>query len=196
MAELTVDLEVPISEFLDAIASGEPIAPDSIAYKAMEELAARARWITNYLNCVSHSADIVRGILEELTLAPIGPDVVVEPPFYTGIGVDLRFGQNVHIGQSCHFEDQGGIRIGSGCIIDSGVFICTLTRPAEPSARGSIIPSPVHIQDDVWIGTRATVLPGVTVGARSVILPGSVVMYDVLPGTVFGGVPAQYLRDT
>lgn len=195
MAEVTLELELPISEFLEAMDSGEAVAPDSIAFQALQELGARARWITNYLNCVTHTEEIVRGILGELTLVPLDPTVVVEPPFYAGIGVNLRFGQNVRIGQSCHFEDQGGIRIGSGCIIDSGVYICTLTRGAELSERGNVIPSPVVLQDNVWIGTRSTILPGVTVGAKSVVLPGSVVMYDVLPGTIFGGVPAQYLRD-
>lgn len=195
MSEVKLEFQLPITEFLARMDSGEPLSPGTVPYHVMEELGARARWITTYLNSVPHKANIVHGILEELTLVTIDPSVVVEPPFLTGIGINLRFGSNVHVGQNCHFEDQGGIRIGDGCMIDAGVYIGTLVRDARVENRSSVIPSPVFLHDDVWIGAHSTVLPGVTIGAQAVVLPGSVVMYDVLPGTVFGGVPAQYLRD-
>ena len=49
----------------------------------------------------------------------------------------------------------------------------------------------VDIRDDVFIGLNAIVMPGVTIGPRSVVAAGSVVVKDVLPDTVVGGVPAK-----
>lgn len=53
---------------------------------------------------------------------------------------------------------------------------------------------PVVIEDDVWIGRRVTVLPGVTVGAHSIISAGAVVTKDVEPYSVVGGVPARLIK--
>ena len=53
----------------------------------------------------------------------------------------------------------------------------------------------VTIEDDVWLGTRVVVLPGVTIGEGSVVAAGAVVAKDVPPYVVVGGVPARVLKD-
>lgn len=53
---------------------------------------------------------------------------------------------------------------------------------------------PVTIEDDVWIGRRVTILPGVNVGARSILSAGAVVTKDVEPYSVVGGVPARLIK--
>jgi maltose O-acetyltransferase len=53
----------------------------------------------------------------------------------------------------------------------------------------------IVVEDDVWIGAGALLLPGVTVGAGSVIGAGSVVTRDVPPGAVAAGVPARVVRE-
>ena len=50
------------------------------------------------------------------------------------------------------------------------------------------------VGNDVWIGTRAIILPGVTVGDHSVVGAGAVVTKDVPPYAVVGGVPAKILK--
>ena len=54
---------------------------------------------------------------------------------------------------------------------------------------------PVYIGDDVWIGDRVIILPGVHVGNGCVIAAGSVVTKDVAPYTVVGGVPAHFIKE-
>lgn len=54
---------------------------------------------------------------------------------------------------------------------------------------------PVHIKDHVWIGTRATILKGVTIGEGAVIAAGAVVTKDVPPHTIVAGVPAKVIRE-
>jgi len=49
----------------------------------------------------------------------------------------------------------------------------------------------IHIANDVWIGTNAMIMPGVSISDGAVVLPGSVVNSDVGPYEIFGGVPAK-----
>lgn len=53
---------------------------------------------------------------------------------------------------------------------------------------------PIYIDDDVWIGNRVTLLPGVHIHAHSVIAAGAVVTKDVPEFAVVGGVPAKILK--
>jgi len=53
---------------------------------------------------------------------------------------------------------------------------------------------PVIIEDHVWIGTRAVILPGVRIGSRAVIGAGSIVTKDIPPRCVAAGNPARVLR--
>jgi acetyltransferase-like isoleucine patch superfamily enzyme len=53
---------------------------------------------------------------------------------------------------------------------------------------------PVVIEDDVWIGQRAVILPGVTIGRGSVVAIGSVVMTSVPPNVLVAGNPARQVR--
>ena len=75
-------------------------------------------------------------------------------------------------------------------------------HPSEPSARMSgASPSnedvrPVTICDNVWIGRRAIILPGVTIGEGSVIGSGAVVMSDIPPLTIAMGNPARKVSRT
>jgi acetyltransferase-like isoleucine patch superfamily enzyme len=52
----------------------------------------------------------------------------------------------------------------------------------------------VTIEDDVWIGANAVILPGVTIGRHAVVAAGAVVTTDVLENTVVGGVPARIIK--
>jgi maltose O-acetyltransferase len=54
---------------------------------------------------------------------------------------------------------------------------------------------PIMIQDGVWLGSGAQVMPGVTVGHHSVVAAGAVVTKDVAPHSLVGGTPAVKLRD-
>jgi maltose O-acetyltransferase len=53
------------------------------------------------------------------------------------------------------------------------------------------ITAPVTIEDYVFIGPRAIILPGVTIGRGAVVAAGAVVTKNVAPGTVVGGIPAK-----
>ena len=72
------------------------------------------------------------------------------------------------INSGCHFQDQGGIRIGNGVLIGHNVVLATLNHDVHPYNRASMHPAPIVIGDRVWIGSNATVVPGVTIGENSI----------------------------
>ena len=60
--------------------------------------------------------------------------------------------------------------------------------------QGYTEPKEVVIGDDVWIGTRVTILPGVHIGSGSIIGAGAVVTHDIPPYSIAGGVPAKVIK--
>ena len=90
--------------------------------------------------------------------------------------VTITIGDRVQIGSRCSFETMN----------HSVVLL-------EKNKRGGF-PKSVVIEDDVWIASRVSILPGVTVGKGSVIAAGAVVTKDVPPFSLVGGVPARVIR--
>jgi acetyltransferase-like isoleucine patch superfamily enzyme len=102
----------------------------------------------------------------------------------------VRIGRNSRINRDCTLDLRSGLTIGDNVSVSPEVMILGGTHnPNDP--RFDPVPGEVVIEDHVWIGTRAMILPGVTVGRGAVIAAGSVVTKDVAPLTIVGGVPAK-----
>jgi acetyltransferase-like isoleucine patch superfamily enzyme len=109
----------------------------------------------------------------------------------------LEIGDRVLVNFGCSIVATEHVRIGNGCQIGSHTMILDNDyHRVEPERRLERPPSrPVVIEDNVWIGARVIVLPGVTIGAGSCIGAGSVVTADVAPRTLAAGVPARPIRE-
>jgi acetyltransferase-like isoleucine patch superfamily enzyme len=113
----------------------------------------------------------------------------------------LIIGDNTGIGHACSFTIGKKIVIGQHCRIAGQVWIFDSPgHPADPIARMASSPltdeevRPVVIEDNVWIGERAIIMPGVTIGQGSMVAAGAVVMMNVPPNTMVAGNPARQLR--
>ena len=85
--------------------------------------------------------------------------------------------------------------IGDGCQIGHNVVFATLNHGLAPKERKSTYPAPIVLGRNVWVGSNATILQGVTIGDNAVIAAGAVVTKDVAAGTVVGGVPARFIKN-
>ena len=110
---------------------------------------------------------------------------------------DVVIGDHTRIG--LHNTIIGPVTIGSHVNLAQGITVTALNHNfADTSLRideQGVSTKPVIIEDDVWVGANAVILPGVTVGHHAVIAAGAVVTKDVPPFSIVGGVPARILKE-
>lgn len=124
----------------------------------------------------------------------MGERVRLRPPVIVYDPENISLGNFVDIGENVVLRGGGGIVIGSRVLIAAGAAITSVGHPVQPPRWGRTVAKPIVIGNEVWIGTNAVVLPGVTIGDGAVIAAGAVVTRDVPPYTVVAGVPARVIR--
>ena len=182
-------------EFIEIMNSGETTKFGSDVHMKMHELSQEALRITTEINNSYHTSQEIRRLMEELTGQELDEYFGMFPPFNTDCGKNIHIGKGVFINSGCKFQDQGGIYIGDRCQIGHNTIIATLNHGMLPEERGDLTPSPVHIGNNVWIGSGAIILPGVSIGDNAVIGAGSVVTKDIPENAVAVGNPAKVIRN-
>lgn len=162
----------------------------------MEE-RLHARKLTRLFNQSLETEQNQRTDLLQKLFGSIGGHAYIEPTFRCDYGYNIHVGTNFYANFDCVFLDVCEIRIGDHCFIAPGVHIYTATHPLHPHERNSGLESgkPVHIGDNVWIGGRAIINPGVRIGHNVVIGSGAVVTKDVPDHVVVGGNPARVIKE-
>ena len=115
-------------------------------------------------------------------VADVGATLEVGRKTLINFGTSVVALERVSIGADCH--------IGPYCLILDNAFheLAPDRRLERPASH------PITIEDNVWLGARVIVMPGVTIGRDSVVGAGSVVTKDVAPRTLVAGVPAALVR--
>ena len=158
------------------------------------ELFQEAVRIGMELNTKYHTPEELREIMGRVIGKQVDRSFRMFPPFYTDFGKNITIGKDVFINSGCHFQDQGGIEIGDGALIGHNVVLATINHDLNPKENRKNHYAAIKIGAHVWIGSNATVLPGVTIGDYAVVAAGAVVTRDVPAMTVVGGVPAKVLK--
>lgn len=158
------------------------------------ELFQEAVRIGMELNMKYHTPEELREIMGRLIGKQVDRSFRMFPPFYTDFGKNITIGKDVFINSGCHFQDQGGIEIGDGALIGHNVVLATINHDLNPKENRKNHYAAIKIGAHVWIGSNATILPGVTIGDYAVVAAGAVVTRDVPAMTVVGGVPARVLK--
>jgi len=118
--------------------------------------------------------------------------VLITDPLHTTLGDKVIINDGVIV-QSCKGTE---IVIGNNVTLSYGVKIITggLILSEDGAMPQQHNAKPISIQDKVWIGANAVILPGVNIGIGSVVAAGSVVSRNVDSYTVVAGVPAKQIR--
>ncbi len=125
----------------------------------------------------------------------------------SGVGVRLRegvkiihpekvqVGDFVDIGENCLIMGTGGVTIGSYTILANNTIIATTSHHIGGLYYGQDTTAPVVLGENVWTGSGAIILPGVTIGENSIIGAGAVVTKDIPANKIALGIPAVPVRD-
>lgn len=114
----------------------------------------------------------------------------------------ISIGENVHIETDCHISAIEAVYIGDNVLIGSFVYISDHRHgvysnndiETAPIKRNLSSKGCIKIEDNVWIGEKVIILPGVTVGKYSIIGAGSIVTKDIPPYCIAAGNPAKIIK--
>lgn len=127
------------------------------------------------------------------TAVLIQPDVTI---LYASSG--LYIGNNCFINRGTWIVALGTIKIGDNVVIGPYTVLTSANHGYDlldrPIRQQRDVLKPIVIEDDVWIGAHAVVLPGVTIGKGSVIGAGAVVTSDIPAYSVAVGIPARVIK--
>ncbi len=128
----------------------------------------------------------------------VGANCVLDRYLTVESNGEVVLGDRTILGHHVTLAAHDSVRIGQDCLIAELVSIRDhdhrFTDPGRPIRIQGRQVSQVHIGDDVWIGSKATITRGVVIGAHAVVGANSVVTSDVPAWAIVGGIPARVLR--
>ncbi len=179
----------------------------------------RFRWLRALIADSVHRQSTFEQTQKRYPSSIISPECRVGHAVKLGKGTSLRAGVavagDVTIGRASFVNGPSVIRsgpskikIGSFCSIAGGLTILAVDHPIEtpstyqtnlgdfgPIFRGDASSTEeISIGSDVWIGRNCTILKGVSIGDGAIIAAGAVVVKDVEPYSIVGGVPAKIIK--
>ncbi len=139
----------------------------------------------------------IRSAVGKFIFTKCGNNINIEKKANFGTGSGIEIGNNSGLGINC--KVRGPLQIGNNVMMGPDVIIFTSNHETSRTdipmrGQGSTLPQKVTIEDDVWIGARVIILPGVTIGKGAILAAGAVVSKDVPDYAIVGGVPAKVLK--
>lgn len=115
---------------------------------------------------------------------------------------EIYLGNNCHINEDSHITAINSIRIGNNVLIGKKVLITDNSHGSSlpelmdtaPKNRPLYSKGSIQIDDNVWIGEKASIMPGVHIGKGAIIAANAVVTHDIPPFCVAAGVPAKIVK--
>lgn len=125
----------------------------------------------------------------------VGKNVNIEQ--YVVFGEEFEIGDNSTVG--FRSDIYGPVKIGKDVMIGPEVAIYTHNHKHDEIdipmiKQGYTENKPVYIEDNVWIGRRVLIMPGVCIGTGSIVAAGAVVTKNVEPYSIVGGNPAKIIK--
>lgn len=172
---------------------GEPYRPSDPHLCLLRQ---KARRFTRAYDATEDGDLSTRETLLKQLFGSCGKDPYIEPSFRPDYGCNIHVGDDFYANFDCVMLDSCPIRIGDRVMLGPGVHIYTACHPLDAHERSSGLEysKPVTIGNDVWLGGRCVINPGVKIGDEAVVASGAVVTQDVPPRCVVAGCPARIIK--
>lgn len=162
---------------------------------AMRAVSAETRRLCAEMNNGVYTDEEIKDYMSGITGHEVDESFSLFVPFTADFGKNIKLGKNVFINSGCRFQDQGGITIGDGSLIGHNVVLATINHDYDPKNRGTRHLQPIVLETNSWIGSNATILPGITIGENSIVAAGSVVTKNVPANTIVAGNPEKFMSN-
>ena len=141
---------------------------------------------------------ILRGLFYRVLFKGSSNDLLIYPSVYIIFSHRMTVGRRVAINVGTYIDAGGGLEIGDHVMIGPHCIISTREHSTDlsdiPMCHQPVRYRTIVIENDVWIGANVSIRGGVNLGEGCVIGAGAVVVHDVPPNAIVGGVPAKILR--
>ena len=181
-------------EIFDRDVRGEMVSPNDSGYDLLISDIFDTMKTATEMNTGYRTQDEVHEFMARILDKPLDESTTVLPPLYIDYGKPVTIGKRCFIQQCCTFFGRGGIEIGNDVFIGPKCNLITINHDVNPDNRSATYGKPIKIEDKVWLGINATVLPGVTLGYGCIVGANSVVTTDVPPMTIVAGNPARIIK--
>ena len=137
----------------------------------------------------------VRGKIASVVFKKCGVHPIIKNKCYFGDGSKISIGNDTQLGQNSRL--QGTISIGDDCVMGPDVvLIATYHNFEDPNVSVRFQGGgerPICVGNDVWIGVRAVILPGVKLGDHCVVGAGAVITKSFPAYSIIAGVPGKVI---
>lgn len=181
-------------EIFDRDVRGEMVSPNDPGYDLLITDIFDTMKTATEMNTGYRTPEEVHEFMGRILDKPLDESTTVLPPLYIDYGKPVTIGKRCFIQQCCTFFGRGGIEIGDDVFIGPKCNLITINHDVNPDNRSATYGKPIKIEDKVWLGINATVLPGVTLGYGCIVGANSVVTKDVPPMTIVAGNPARIIK--
>ncbi|WP_213422576.1 acyltransferase [Bhargavaea massiliensis] len=127
-----------------------------------------------------------------------GTNIIIKPPFHIDYDENIKIGNHVYINRGSRLNGHGGIKIGSNVVFGPEVFVWSADHHYDSDTYipydEKVIKKIIEIEDNVWIGAHAKILPGIKIEEGAIVAMGSVITKNVPKGAIVGGNPARILK--
>ena len=117
---------------------------------------------------------------------------------FNNLGEYIHIGDNVGIGEFAYLGGAGGLEIGDDCIIGQYLSCHPENHNYEdaetPIRLQGVKRKGIKIGRNCWIGSKVTILDGVSIGDSCIIAAGAVVTRSMPPNSIIAGVPAKPIK--
>lgn len=161
-------------------------------------LKLRMSLLILFRNTTGNIGLVMRYVLLKSVATHIGKNVSIHPTVFLFNVNNLSIGDNVSIHPMCYIDAAGGVRIGNDVSIAHSCTIMSSSHNYDkinmPIKDQGTSLSEVLIKNNVWLGTKVTILSGVIIDSGAIIGANSVVTKSVNTNEIVGGIPARLIK--
>ncbi|KKQ25801.1 MAG: Bacterial transferase hexapeptide repeat protein [Candidatus Woesebacteria bacterium GW2011_GWA1_37_8] len=149
-------------------------------------------------NRIVYFFGFLRSVFWRLFLKKMGRNVDIMKSVKIMSPQKVEIGHYVLLNDGVIIGGQKGVSIGNYVMLSYNVNLVSenhaYQNPLLPIKKQGYFGGPIVIDDDVWIGANAVILPNVTIGKGAIVGANAVVTNNVAPYSIVGGIPAKHIK--